>query len=210
MSEISVISDELKALMRDGKLPFYRQEGGANEIGNIKLGPSMFQNLFDAINSVYGWSSEQPSTLNITFDGRLLPSDEFMKSQGWMDNDGYMTPKGRYNIFKRHYGIEFATHLYGSPAKAMDGEYSEHTVVYTSFNVEGANRNLDSESLPEDQRWLARVSRYYLFTEEGMRIQHQIPPTVVINPLIAEADREILYRSLTDPLPIPVHTAESM
>lgn len=210
MSEISVISDELKALMRDGKIPFYRQQGGSGDIGVLKLGPSMFQNLLTAINSVYGWSSESPSTLHITFDGRLLPSDEFMKSQGWMDNDGYMTPKGLYNIVTRHYGIEFATHLYGSPAKTMDGEYSEHTVVYTSFNVEGANRSLDSEGLPEDQRWLARVSRYYLFTEEGMRIQHRVPPTVVINPLIAEADREILYRSLTDPLPIPVHTAESI
>ena len=208
MSEINVISDEVKALMRDGKIPFYRQEGGANEIGTIKLGPSMFQKLTDAINSVYGWSSEKPSTLNIFFDGQLLPSDEFMKSQGWMDDDGHMTPKGLYNIVKRHYGIEFATHLYGSPAKAMDGEYSEHTVVYTSLNVDGAI--LNSESLPEGEKWLAKVSRYYLFTEEGMRIQHQIPPSVVINPLIAEADREILYRSLTEPLPIPVHTAESM
>lgn len=207
MSEINVISDEVKALMRDGKIPFYRQEGGANEIGTIKLGPSMFQNLMDAINSVYGWSSEKPSTLNIFFDGRLLPSDEFMESQGWIE-DGVLTSKGRYNLIKRHYGIEFATHLYGSPAKAMDGEYSEHTVVYASLNVDGAT--LNSESLPEDERWLAKVSRYYLFTEEGMRIQHQIPPTVVINPLIAEADREILYRSLTEPLPISVHTAESM
>lgn len=150
MSEINVISDEVKALMRDGKIPFYKQEGGANEIGTIKLEPSMFQKLVDAINSVYGWSSEKPSTLYITFDGRLLPSDEFMKSQGWMDDDGYMTPKGLYNIMKRHYGIEFSTHLYGSPAKAMDGEYSEHTVVYTSLNVEGAT--LNSESLPEGEK----------------------------------------------------------
>lgn len=206
MSEINVISDEVKALMRDGKIPFYRQEGGSNEIGTIKLGPSMFQNLLDAINSVYGWSSEKPSTLNIFFDGQLLPSEEFAESQGWTE-DGHLTPKGLYNIVTRHYGIEFATHLYGSPAKAMDGEYSEHTVVYTSLNVDGAT--LNSESLPEGEKWLAKVSRYYLFTEEGMRIQHQVPLSVVINPLIAEADREILYRSLTEPLPIPVHTAES-
>ena len=207
MSEINVISDEVKALMRDGKIPFYRQEGSSNEIGTIKLGPSMFQNLLDAINSVYGWSSEKPSTLNIFFDGGLLPSEEFAESQGWVE-DGHLTTKGLYNIVTRHYGIEFATHLYGSPAKAMDGEYSEHTVVYTSLNVEGAT--LNSESLPEGEKWLAKVSRYYLFTERGMQIQHQVPPTVVINPLIAEADREILYRSLTDPLPIPVHTAESV
>ena len=209
MSEINVISDEVKALMRDGKIPFYRQEGGANEIGTIKLEPSMFQNLMDAINSVYGWSSEKPSTLNIFFDGQLLPSDEFMKSQGWMDDDGHITSKGLYSIIKRHYGIVFATHLYGSPAKAMDGEYSEHTVVYESLNVEGGGL-LNSENLPEGEKWLARVSRYYLFTERGMQIQHQVPPTVVINPLIAEADREILYRSLTEPLSITVHTAESM
>lgn len=207
MSEINVISDEVKALMRDGKIPFYRQEGSSNEIGTIKLGPSMFQNLLDAINSVYGWSSEKPSTLNIFFDGKLLPSEEFAESQGWLE-DGHLTPKGLYNIVTRHYGIEFATHLYGSPAKTMDGEYSEHTVVYTSLNVEGAT--LNSESLPEGEKWLAKVSRYYLFTERGMQIQHQIPPSVVINPLIAEADREILYRSLTEPLPIPVHTAESV
>lgn len=207
MSKISVISDEFKALMRDGKLPFYRQEGDANEIGNIKLGPSMFQKLLAAINSVYGWSSESPSTLHITFDGRLLPSDEFMESQGWTEG-GALTNKGKYNLIKRHYGIEFATHLYGSPAKVMDSEYSEHTVVYESLYVEGGTVNLGSENLPESERWLARVSRYYLFTEEGMRIQHQIPPTVVINPLIAEADREILYRSLTDPLPIPVHATD--
>lgn len=205
MSEINVISDEVKALMRDEKIPFYRQEGGSNEIGTIKLGPSMFQNLLDAINSVYGWSSEKPSTLNIFFDGRLLPSEEFAESQGWLE-DGHLTPKGLYNIVTRHYGIGFATHLYGSPAKTMDGEYSEHTVVYTSLNVDGGN--LNSESLPEGEKWLAKVSRYYLFTERGMQIQHQIPPSVVINPLIAEADREILHRSLTDPLPIPVHTAE--
>ena len=209
MSKVSVISEEVKALMRDGKIPFYRQQGGSDDIGVLKLGPSMFQNLLAAINSVYGWSSESPSTLHITFDGRLLPSDEFMESQGWIEG-GVLTSKGMYNLIKRHYGIEFATHMYGSPAKVMDSEYSEHTVVYESLYVEGGTANLSSENLPESERWLARVSRYYLFTERGMQIQHQIPPTVVINPLIAEADREILYRSLTDPLPIPVHTAESM
>ena len=205
MSEINVISDEVKALMRDEKIPFYRQEGGAWEIGTIKLGSSMFQNLLDAINSVYGWSSEKPSTLNIFFDGSLLPSEEFAESQGWTE-DGHLTPKGMYNIVKRHYGIEFATHLYGSPAKAMDGMYSEKTVVYTSLNVDGAN--LNSENLPEGEKWLARVLRYYLFTETGMIPQRQIPPTVVINPLIAEADREILYRSLTEPLPIQIRTTD--
>ena len=209
MSKVSVISEEVKALMRDGKIPFYRQQSGSGDIGVLELGPSMFQNLLAAINSVYGWSSESPSTLHITFDGRLLPSEEFMESQGWIE-DGVLTNKGMYNLIKRHYGIEFATHLYGSPAKVMDSEYSEHTVVYESLYIEGATANLSSENLPENERWLARVSRYYLFTEAGMRIQHQIPPTVVINPLIAEADREILHRSLTDPLPIPVHTAESM
>ena len=209
MSKVSVISEEVKALMRDGKIPFYRQQGGSGDIGILKLGPSMFQNLLAAINSVYGWSSESPSTLHITFDGRLLPSDEFMESQGWIE-DGVLTNKGMYNLIKRHYGIEFATHLYGSPAKVMDSEYSEHTVVYESLYVEGDTVNLSSENLPEDQRWLARVSRYYLFTEEGMRIQHQIPPTVVINPLIADEDRDILYRSLVEPLPIVVHAAEQM
>lgn len=209
MSKISVISDELKALMRDGKLPFYRQGGGTNDIGNIEFEPSMFQNLLAAINSVYGWSSESPSTLHITFDGRLLPSDEFMESQGWMKG-GVLTNKGMYNLIKRRYGIEFATHLYGNPAKVMDSEYSEYTVVYESLYVEGGTTNLGSENLPESERWLARVSRYYLFTERGMQIQHQIPPTVVINPLIADEDRDILYRSLVEPLPIVVHTAEQM
>lgn len=205
MSEINVISGEVKALMHDGKIPFYRQQGGVNEIGTIKLGPSMFQNLLDAINSVYGWTSEKPSTLNIFFDGRLLPSKEFAESQGWVE-EGHLTPKGMYNIVTRHYGIGFATHLYGSPAKAMDGTYSERTVVYTSLNVEGAT--LNSESLPEGEKWLAKVSRYYLFTETGMIPQRQIPPSVVINPLISEADREILYRSLTAPLPIQIHTID--
>lgn len=209
MSKVSVISEEVKALMRDGKIPFYRQQSGSGDIGTIKLGPSMFQNLLTAINSVYGWSSESPSTLHITFDGRLLPSDEFMESQSWAEG-GSLTNKGMYNLIKRHYGIEFATHLYGSPAKVMDNEYSEHTVVYESLYVEGGAANLSSENLPESERWLARVSRYYLFTEEGMRIQHQIPPTVVINPLIADEDRDILYRSLVEPLPIVTHAAEQM
>ena len=209
MSKVSVISEEVKALMRDGKIPFYRQQGGSGDIGTIELGPSMFQNLLAAINSVYGWSSESPSTLHITFDGRLLPSDEFMESQGWTKG-GSLTNKGQYNLIKRHYGIEFATHLYGSPAKVMDSEYSEHTVVYESLYVEGGTTNLSSENLPEGERWLARVSRYYLFTEEGMRIQHQIPPAVVINPLISDEDSEILYKSLVSPLPIVVHAAEQM
>ena len=209
MSKVSVISEEVKALMRDGKIPFYRQQGGSGDIGVIKLGPSMFQNLLDAINSVYGWTSEKPSTLNITFDGRLLPSDEFMESQGWTEG-GALTNKGLYNLIKRHYGIEFATHLYGSPAKVMDSEYSENTVVYTSLFVEGAAANLPSENLPEGEKWLAKVSRYYLFTERGIQIQHQIPPTVVINPLIADEDRDILYRSLVEPLPIVTHAAEPM
>lgn len=209
MSKVSVISEEVKALMRDGKIPFYRQQGGSGDIGVLKLGPSMFQNLLDAINSVYGWYSGSPSTLHITFDGRLLPSDEFMESQGWIE-DGVLTNTGRYNLIKRHYGIEFATHLYGSPAKVMDSEYSEHTVVYESLYVEGGTANLSSENLPESERWLARVSRHYLFTERGMQIQHQIPPTVVINPLIADEDRDILYRSLVEPLPIVVHAAEQM
>ena len=209
MSKVSVISEEVKALMRDGKIPFYRQQGGSDGIGVLKLGPSMFQNLLAAINSVYGWSSESPSTLHITFDGQLLPSDEFMESQGWIEG-GALTNKGMYNLIKRHYGIEFATHLYGSPAKVMDNEYSEYTVVYESLYVEGGTANLSSENLPEGERWLARVSRYYLFTERGMQIQHQIPPTVVINPLITEADREILYRSLVEPLPIVTHAAEQM
>lgn len=209
MSKVSVISDEVKPLMRDGKIPFYRQQSGSGDIGVLKLGPSMFQNLLDAINSVYGWTSESPSTLHITFDGRLLPSDEFMESQGWIQN-GVLINKGMYNLIKRHYGIEFATHLYGSPAKVMDSEYSECTVVYESLYVEGGTANLSSENLPESERWLARVSRYYLFTEEGMRIQHQVPPTVVINPLIADEDRDILYRSLVEPLPIVTHAAEQM
>lgn len=209
MSKVSVISEEVKALMRDGKIPFYRQRGSSGDIGVLKLGPSMFQNLLAAINSVYGWSSESPSTLHITFDGRLLPSDEFMESQGWIE-DGALTNKGIYNLIKRHYGIEFATHLYGSPAKVMDSEYSEHTVVYESLYVEGDTANLSSENLPEGERWLARVSRYYLFTERGMQIQHQIPPTVVINPLIADEDHDILYRSLVEPLPIVTHAAEQM
>lgn len=209
MSKVSVISEEVKALMRDGKIPFYRQQGGSDDIGALKLGPSMFQNLLAAINSVYGWSSESPSTLHITFDGRLLPSNEFMESQGWIE-DGVLTNKGMYNLIKRHYGIEFATHLYGSPAKVMDSEYSEYTVVYESLHVEGDTANLSSENLPESERWLARVSRYYLFTERGMQIQHQIPPTVVINPLIADEDNEILYQSLVNPLPIVTHAAEQM
>jgi hypothetical protein len=209
MSKVSVISEEVKALMRDGKIPFYRQQGGSDDIGTIKLGPSMFQNLLDAINSVYGWSSESPSTLHITFDGRLLPSDEFMESQGWIE-DGVLTNKGMYNLIKRRYGIEFATHLYGSPAKVMDSEYSKYAVVYESLYVEGGTANLSSENLPEGERWLAQVSRYYLFTERGMQIQHQIPPTVVINPLIADEDSEILYQSLVNPLPIVTHTAEQM
>ena len=207
MSKVSVISEEVKALMRDGKIPFYRQQDGSGDIGVLKLGPSMFQNLLAAINSVYGWSSESPSTLHITFDGRLLPSDEFMESQGWTEG-GVLTDKGMYNLIKRHYGIEFATHLYGSPAKVMDSEYSERTVVYESLYVEGGTATLSSEKLPEGEKWLARVSRYYLFTEEGMRIQHQIPPTVVINPLIADEDRDILYQSLVNPLPIVTHAAE--
>ena len=209
MSKVSVISEEVKALMRDGKIPFYRQQGGSDDIGVLKLGPSMFQSLLAAINSVYGWSSESPSTLHITFDGRLIPSDEFMESQGWIEN-GVLTNKGQYNLIKRHYGIEFATHLYGSPAKVMDSEYAEHTVVYESLYVEGDTTNLSSENLPESEKWLARVSRYYLFTERGMQIQHQIPPTVVINPLIADEDRDILYQSLVSPLPIVTHTAEQM
>lgn len=209
MSKVSVISEEVKALMRDGKIPFYRQQSGSGDIGILKLGPSMFQNLLAAINSVYGWSSESPSTLRITFDGRLLPSDEFMESQGWIE-DGVLTNKGMYNLIKHHYGIEFATHLYGSPAKVMNSEYSEHTVVYESLYVEGHTVNLSSENLPENERWLARVSRYYLFTERGMQIQHQIPPSVVINPLISDEDREILYRSLVEPLPIVTHAAEPM
>lgn len=209
MSKVSVISEEVKALMRDGKIPFYRQQGGSGDIGTLKLEPSMFQNLLSAINSVYGWSSESPSTLHITFDGRLLPSDEFMESQGWTEG-GVLTNKGMYNLIKRRYGIEFATHLYGSPAKVMDSEYAEHTVVYESLYVEGDTADLSSKPLPEGERWLARVSRYYLFTEEGIRIQHQIPPTVVINPLIADEDRDILYRSLVEPLPIVTHAAEQM
>lgn len=207
MSKVSVISEEVKALMRDGKIPFYRQQGGSGDIGTLKLGPSMFQNLLDAINSVYGWSSESPSTLHITFDGRLLPSDEFMESQGWLEG-GVLTDKGQYNLIKRHYGIEFATHLYGSPAKVMDGEYSERTVVYESLYVEGGAPTLSSEKLPEGEKWLARVSRYYLFTENGMILQRGVPPTVVINPLIADEDREILYQSLVNPLPIVVYAAE--
>ena len=209
MSKVSVITEEVKALMRDGKIPFYRQQSGSGDIGVLELGPSMFQNLLAAINSVYGWSSKSPSTLHITFDGRLLPSDEFMESQGWIE-DGVLTNKGMYNLIKRRCGIEFATHLYGSPAKVMDREYSEHTVVYESLYVEGGTANLSSENLPESERWLARVSRNYLFTERGMQIQHQIPPTVVINPLIADEDRDILYRSLVEPLPIVTHTAEPM
>lgn len=209
MSKVSVISEEVKALMRDGKIPFYREPSGSGDIGVLELGPSMFQNLLDAINSVYGWSSESPSTLHITFDGRLLPSDEFMESQGWTEG-GVLTNKGMYNLIKRHYGIEFATHLYGSPARVMDSEYSKYTVVYESLYVEGGTANLSSENLPESERWLARVSRYYLFTERGMQIQHQIPPTVVINPLIADEDSEILYQSLVNPLPIVTHAAEQM
>ena len=209
MSKVSVISEEVKVLMRDGKIPFYREQSGSGDIGVLELGPSMFQNLLTAINSVYGWSSESPGTLHITFDGRLLPSDEFMESQGWIE-DGALTNKGMYNLIKRHYGIEFATHLYGSPAKVTDSEYSEHTVVYESLYVEGDTVNPSSENLPEGERWLARVSRYYLFTERGMQIQHQIPPTVVINPLIADEDRDILYRSLVEPLPIVTHAAEQI
>ena len=209
MSKVSVITEEVKALMRDGKIPFYRQQGGSGDIGVLKLGPSMFQNLLDAINSVYGWSSESPSTLHITFDGRLLPSDEFMESQGWTEG-GALTQKGLYNLIKRHYGIEFATHLYGSPAKVMDSEYSEHTVVYESLYVEGDVVNLSSEKLPEGEKWLAKVARYYTFTESGMILQRDIQPLVLINPLIDDADAEILKRSLENPLPIVVHAAEQM
>lgn len=207
MSKTSVISSEVKALMRDGKIPFYRQEGGANEIGEIQLGPSLFQQLVEAINSVYGWSTETPSTVHITFLGNLLPSDEFMTRNGWME-DEFITNKGKYHLVKDDYGIWFSTHLYGSPAKAMDGAYSERTVVYTSLNVDGAM--LNSEKLPKGEKWLARVSRYYLFAENGMIQQRDIPPTVVINPLIDDEDAEILKRSLENPLPIDVHVAESM
>ena len=207
MSKTSVISSEVKALMRDGRIPFYRQEGGANEIGEIKLGPSLFQRLAEAINSVYGWSTEASSTVHITFMGNLIPSDEFMERNGWTEG-GYLTNNGLYHLIKDHYGIEFSTHHYGSPAKSMDGAYSERTVVYTSLNIDGAS--LNSEKLPEGERWLAKVSRYYLFTERGLNIQHQIAPSVVVNPLIADEDAEILKRSLEDPLPIDIHVAESM
>lgn len=205
MSKVSVISSEVKALMQDGKIPFFRQQGGSNEIGTLRLGSSLFQNLVDAINAVYGWSVESPNTLHITFNGALIPSDEFMERNGWTEG-GALTSKGRYHLVKDYYGIEFSTHHHGSPAKTMDGTYSEQTVVYTSLNVDGAT--LNAEALPD--KWLAKVARYYQFTETGMVLQRDIPPVVVINPLIDDADAEILKRSLEDPLPIPVHAAEQM
>lgn len=205
MSKVSVISSEVKAHMRDGKLPFTRQMGGANEIGNVKLGPAMFENLLGAINSLYGWTAEKPNTLHITFDGSKLPTKEFMEAQGWTEG-GFLTSKGKYHLAKDHLGLEFATHLYGSPAKVMDSEYLEHTVVYTSLYVDGAS--VESTNLPEGEQWLARVSRYSRLTEKGMVEAREVPPLVFINPLIEEADAEILQRSLVDPLTITVQDAE--